>query len=104
NLVGTNSYTGDTIVNAGQLINAGSLPNSPNININSTGTFIANGTMNSAANVTVNSGGVLSGAGQASNVILQDGGTIRPGASSADGSIGTLTLNNLTANGGSFRL
>ncbi len=107
-LAGTNSYTGDTNVNAGVLVAAGSLPSSANINVNTGGALVVTGTTSASANVTVT--GVLGGNGNGSttgvagNVTLQSGGGIHPGASTADGTVGTLAMNTLTVNGGEFRL
>ncbi len=80
-----NTYTGTTSINGGTLSVTGSLP--------------------TAGTVAVNSGGVLSGAGDGlatglvGNVTVAAGGGIRPGASSADGTFGTVTLAGLTFNG-----
>ena len=42
------------------------------------------------------------GKGSVDNVVMQGGGNIHPGAY-ADGSVGTLTVGNLTVNGGDMR-
>jgi autotransporter-associated beta strand protein len=59
-------------------------------------------------NVNVNSGSFIAGTGTiggpADTVTLNGGGGIHPGSSGADGSVGTLTLSNLTVNGGDYRV
>lgn len=73
---GTNTYTGDTIINGGTLSVNGSLTNSA---------------------VQVLNGGTLGGTGSVRNTTIQSGGTLAPG-----NSIGTLTVvGNLTFNAGS---
>ena len=57
----------------------------------------------------LNSGGTLSGngdgttTGKIGNLTMAGGANLHPGATSADGSIGTIKLNSLTVNGGDFR-
>jgi autotransporter-associated beta strand protein len=69
-LLGTNAWTGNTLVSAGTLAVNGWLPNSA---------------------VTVPSGGTLAGSGTLSGSVTVDGGTLSPG-----NSIGTLTVGSLT--------
>src|SRR5206468_3128859 len=82
-LSGANLFTGGTAVNGGTLIVTGSL---------------------SAGNTTtINTGATLSGTGNAGGVALS-GGSIKPGATAADASIGTLNMSSLTVNSGDLRL
>jgi autotransporter-associated beta strand protein len=83
-LSGANTYTGATTINGGVLSITGSLA--------STGA------------VAVNTGGTLSGTGSVGNVTLENGGSIRPGATNLDTSIGSLTLKSLAVNGGDIRM
>ena len=64
-----------------------------------TGSHLAAGTLN------VNSGGLLTGDGPGGvgNVTMAAGSSLRPGATGADDSIGLVTLNSLTVNGGDMR-
>jgi autotransporter-associated beta strand protein len=80
-LIASNTYSGPTTVNAGNLAVTGSLPNSP---------------------VTINSGGVLSGNGTVGAVTVNNGGVLFPGHFS--GSLnGIITTGNLQFNsGGNF--
>jgi outer membrane autotransporter protein len=76
-LVGANTYTGGTLINAGTLNIIGSI---------------------AASAVTVQSGAVLSGTGKVGATTVQTGGTLAPGS----GGIGMLTVNgNLTMASGS---
>src|SRR5262249_53798432 len=83
----SHTYTGATSITAGSLIVTGALTTS---------------------DVTV-SGGNLGGTGNGTstgalgNVIIAAGGTVAPGASTADGSVGTLAIANLDANNGNVR-
>ena len=78
----SNSYSGGTTINSGRLVAVSALP--------------AGGTVNV-------SGGTLAGtSSDASNVTLTTG-IIAPGPSPVDGSVGTLTMDTLTANGGTMR-
>ena len=85
-LSGSNTFSGATNVSTATLIVTGSLANG---SINLTNSILAgagNGTTTGlVGKVTLNSGG------------------IHPGASAADGSVGTLTIGNLTVNGGDMR-
>ena len=87
-VVGSNGYTGDTVINSGALVINGSTPASGNVAVNNA---------------------ILSGSGNGTTtgvtglVTLQSGGQIRPGPAATDGSVGTLTMNSLTVNGGDFR-
>jgi autotransporter-associated beta strand protein len=84
----SHSYTGATSVDAGALIVTGALTTST---------------------VTVNSGGNLGGTGNGTStgalgsVVVAAGGTLAPGASVADGSVGTLAIANLDATNGNMR-
>src|SRR5439155_10647228 len=84
-LSAVNSFTGGLTINQGPAIITGS-----------------------TGNVGVNTGGVLSGTGngtttgKATNVVLA-GGSIRPGASAADGNVGTLAMSSLNALSGDIR-
>jgi autotransporter-associated beta strand protein len=99
---------GLTMNGAGTLIMAGSNTYSGATTISS-GTLVASGALPSGGNVNVNSGGTLSGTGDGTtsgvlgNLILASGGSVRPGVTSADGQIGTLTAGSLTVNGGDMR-
>jgi autotransporter-associated beta strand protein len=83
-----NSLTGTTSINAGALVVTGALTTSA---------------------VTVNSGGSLGGTGNGTttgalgSVTLASGGTLAPGASVADSSVGTLVIGNLDATNGNTR-
>ena len=95
-LNGTNSYKGDTTINAGtlKLGNANAITNSRNISL-STGAVLDFSTV--SGGFTLGTGHTLSGSGII-NGTLSDNGTIAPGTSS--GIIGSLTFNNsLTLNG-----
>jgi autotransporter-associated beta strand protein len=87
-LTNANTYTGDTNVNGGMLAVTGSLAPTANIN--------------------VNTGGTLAGAGDGAttgrvgNVALT-GGSIHPGATAADATVGSLRLNSLAASFGDLR-
>ncbi|WP_210188942.1 autotransporter domain-containing protein [Mesorhizobium sp. YR577] len=67
-LLGTSSYTGDTIVSEGRLI--------------------VNGSVASSSQITVDAGGYLGGSGTLGTMLVQSGGIIAPG-----NSIGTLKVN-----------
>jgi fibronectin-binding autotransporter adhesin len=72
------------------------------------GTLSVTGFLDSAGAVTVNAGGTLSGNGTFNNgrvghVTMQPGSRVRPGTTSADGAVGTLTMSSLTVNGGELR-
>jgi autotransporter-associated beta strand protein len=77
----SNTYTGGTTINSGRLIAASALP--------------------SGGTVTV-SGGTLAGTSNVGNLVTTTG-TLAPGTSPADGSVGTLSMNSLTVNSGTFR-
>jgi autotransporter-associated beta strand protein len=84
NGTGKLTLTGDSSVGGGTTIN--------------TGGFAVNGHLTS--NVTLNKNGVLSGVGNITGNITNNGGTIEPG-----NSIGNITVNgNLTWNGGAFEV
>jgi fibronectin-binding autotransporter adhesin len=76
---GVNTYTGETIVNAGTISVVGSL--------------LPTGV------VTVNASGTLSGTGSAGMTTIAMGGSLRPGATGADGTVGTLTVAGLAVSG-----
>jgi autotransporter-associated beta strand protein len=76
---GANTYTGETIVNAGTISVVGSL--------------LPTGV------VTVNTSGTLSGTGSAGTTTIATGGSLRPGATGADGAVGMLTVAGLTVSG-----
>jgi autotransporter-associated beta strand protein len=93
-LTGTNTYTGDTLINAGTLtLSGGSIANTTNINV--------------ASGATLNVSGVTGGYSLLSNQILSGNGTVNGAVTTAAGStvapgnsVGTLTFNhNLTLNG-----
>jgi fibronectin-binding autotransporter adhesin len=88
-LTGANTYTGDTNVNAGTLSVLGTLAPASNLFVNNAATLSGTG------NTTTS--------GLAGNVTLQAGANLHPGATAADGDIGTLAVNGLTVNGGDFR-
>src|SRR5262249_46782622 len=89
-LSGTSSYSGTTNINGG--------------------TLIVTGALNSAAAVSLTSSATLAGAGDGittgkiGNVTMASNSNIHPGTvADLSNSIGTLTLNSLTVNGGDFR-
>jgi hypothetical protein len=81
-LTGTSTVVQPWSVQAGTLVVAGSMANSPFSVANST--LSVNGT---AGDVTVNSGGILGGNGTVGNTTINGGGTLAPG-----NSIGLLTV------------
>jgi autotransporter-associated beta strand protein len=95
-LTGTNTYSGNTVINAGtlELTGSASIANSPLISVTNGATFDVSGlsaTFNLASNQTLGGSGTING-----NVT--SGGTISPGPSA--GTLNTLTFNNnLTFNG-----
>ncbi len=92
-LSGTNNYNGQTDVYSGTLSVTGTLTSTSALNVNTS----------------ASSAGILSGTGTISSAVTLGAnvGTsiaaIHPGATSTDGSFGTLTMNSLTANGGDLR-
>ena len=124
-LSGANTYTGATTVSGGTLtvLSSGSIANSASISVgaagvldvtdftagggftvgsNGTQTLVANGAVHGVVNL--NSNATLAGTtpGSVDSVNMQ-GGNIHPGASTADGNVGTLTVGNLTVTGGDMR-
>ena len=93
NLSASNSYTGNTTVNAGLLkvVSGGSISSS-STTVNSGGTFDVGG---SAGNVQVNSGGLLKGSGSVGAFTIASGGILAPGNSP-----GTLTAASAIVLGG----
>jgi len=92
-LSGVNTYTGDTNINNGTLAILGQLAQNGKVKINSS----------------ASSAGTLSGTGIVGDVTMAAtvGGhkaTIAPGTTGAVGSIGTLSLNSLTVNGGDIAI
>jgi uncharacterized protein with beta-barrel porin domain len=81
-LTGASTVAQPWSVQAGTLVVAGSMANSPFLVAN--GTLSVNGT---AGNVTVNGGGILGGNGTVGNTTINGGGTLAPG-----NSIGLLTV------------
>ena len=95
-LTGTNTYTGNTVINAGtlQLTGSASITNSPLISVTNGATFDVSGlsaTYDLASNQTLGGSGTINGD-------VKSDGTISPGPSA--GTLSTLTFNNnLTLNG-----
>ncbi|HSV14969.1 MAG TPA: autotransporter-associated beta strand repeat-containing protein, partial [Tepidisphaeraceae bacterium] len=83
-LSGTNTYGGNTTINAGTLAVTGSI--SGNVSISPT-----------------NTGGTLAGTGSVGNVTMSAAGAIHPGAGGADLNVGTLSLSSLNVTGGDMR-
>ncbi len=80
-LSGANTFTGGTTITGGTLSVTGSLTGA----------------------VSVPTAGTLSGTGSVGAVTMAAGGSIRPGALALDHSVGTLTIDTLTVNGGDSR-
>ncbi len=78
----SNTYTGGTTISSGKLIALNNLPSGGAVALNS---------------------GTLAGIASVGNLTMQSGTHVAPGSTSIDGSIGTLTANSLTVNGGEFR-
>src|SRR5581483_6898108 len=101
NLVTTNSYTGETLVNGGTLALNGSasISNSAIISVSSGATFDAS--VHNGGALTIMNGQTLTGSGTVKgNITIANGATLAPG-----GSLSTLALNNnLTLAGGSTTL
>lgn len=101
NLITTNSYTGETLVNGGTLaLNGGaSISNSAIISVSSGATLDAS--VHNGSALTIENGQTLTGSGTVKgNITIANGATLAPG-----GSLSTLTFNNnLTLNGGSTTL
>jgi autotransporter-associated beta strand protein len=102
---GTLDGTGSVQVNGGTLSIAGALNNTGAVNVNNGGTLVVVGVQAPSGTVSVNSGGILAGDGPGGigNVTMAAGSSLRPGASGADNSIGFMTINALTVNGGDMR-
>lgn len=101
NLITTNSYTGETLVNGGTLALNGdaSISNSAIISISSGA--ILDASVHTGGALMIVNGQTLTGSGTVKgNITIASGATIAPG-----GSLSTLTFNNnLTLNGGSTTL
>jgi autotransporter-associated beta strand protein len=101
-LSGAGTYTGSTSISGGNVIisSTGSIA-SPNINIGTSGTLLANnpaGTTAAGGNININSGGTLGGSGSAAGSIsLNSGGNITAGDTSTSSA---LTTGNETWNDG----
>ena len=90
NLLGTNSYTGNTIVLAGTLalMGNGTISNSPQIAVNGIATLDAS--QRNDTTLTLAPGQTLTGSGTVKgNVVVGNGATLLPG-----GGVGTIVLNN----------
>lgn len=101
NLITTNSYNGETLVDGGTLaLNGGaSISNSTAISVSSGATLDAS--VHNGGALTIANGQTLTGSGTVNgNITIASGATLAPG-----GSLSTLTFNNnLTLNGGSATL
>jgi autotransporter-associated beta strand protein len=91
-IAGTNTFTAPANINAGTLLVSGTMASGSTTNLNG-----------ATAAVT------LCGTGTLGNVFLAPDSTanlpsVRPGAATTDGSVGTLNMNALTVNGGDLRL
>ena len=91
-LSGTSTSTGPINVNAGTLIVTGALGGSATVTLNTGSTPALSGTGDGIAT------------GKVGNVIMNSGTSIQPGATTAIGSNGTLTLNSLTVAGGDYKV
>ena len=102
---GTLAGSGAVQVNGGTLSIPGSLATTGVVNVNAGGTLSVTGSHLAAGTLNVNSGGTLTGDGPGGvgNVTMAAGSSFRPGATGADDSIGLVTLNSLTVNGGDMR-
>jgi autotransporter-associated beta strand protein len=91
-LLGTNTFTGQVLVNAGTLEMATGTASAYNA---IGGTIILDSS--ASANGTTGAGGILTGAGSFTNVTIDAGGTFAPGATytgtSQNGSLGVITIN-----------
>ena len=93
-LTGSNGYTGETKVTAGELIVSGSLYGTTTVTV-SDSVLTVKGLINFLAQLRMKSGGFLSGYGSVGPVVMSGGGTVAP--SGSGGSTGTLNINgNLT--------
>jgi autotransporter-associated beta strand protein len=98
-LAGTNTYTGNTLVDAGTLTVEGVVSNSAAFTVNG-GILLVNGQIGNGSNTIVASSGTLGGSG----VINASSSSVSPGAILSPGvSIGTLTISNsVVLNNGSI--
>jgi autotransporter-associated beta strand protein len=91
-LLGTNTFTGQVLVNGGTLEMASGTASAYNA---AGGTLILDSSANASG--TTGAGGILTGAGNFTNVTIDAGGTFAPGASytgtSQNGSGGVITIN-----------
>jgi autotransporter-associated beta strand protein len=95
-VAGIAGYTvaGQTLVNNGTVNSA--------VAVGAGGTLVNNATL--GGGVTANSGGVVSGSSYTTTVDMNAGSSIHPGASGADGVIGTLAMSTLNMHGADYRV
>ena len=101
-VIGSGASTTALTVASGSLTLTGASTHTGGTNVNTGATLIVNGSLSAAAPVALS--GTLSGAGSVGNVTTSTGSSIRPGLTSADGTLGNISMSSLTVNGGDYRV
>ncbi len=101
-VIGAGTSTTALTVASGSLTLSGASTHTGGTNVNTGATLIVNGSLSAAGPVALS--GTLSGAGSAGNVTTSTGSSIRPGLTAADSTLGNLSMNSLTVNGGDYRI